>query len=200
MNNKLLVMYFNNECCRATTHRVATIQDLKLGTRRATRLTAFGAFLGILAAPAARADQFVCQTLDGHLEARVHNHTQPTPGIRSVAIMGLWGVRSPQEKKALAVFNETDGMVLRDGTQYVTRLGLEASAQLDAAIESKGLDDYAEALLGTDISRLRGIAVKVRYNYRYSTGDRYRTTGVLMIARRDGETIVRDVNCVRYLK
>jgi hypothetical protein len=143
----------------------------------------------VLAAGSARADGFVCETMDGTLKAKVYHEVQPEEGTRNPAVLILSNPSVQAGRKTIATFegNETlEGSVLN----YVAKVDLRYNNS-----NTKG-----EYLLGTRLGELKSIALDVDFTYANPVPRGQELSGMISAVKRNGEVIEAEVVCTRYLK
>lgn len=146
--------------------------------------------LVLLAATQARADGFVCETLDGDLRIKLYNNTQPEEGTRNAAVMVLSDPSVQQGRKTIARFTDVNGTLANTAATY------EANVDLRFADSRK----KGEYLLGTRLGQLDSIIVDVQFSHGTPVRAGEELEGILIANKRNGDQIVRDLSCIRYLK
>lgn len=143
----------------------------------------------VLAANTAKADGFVCETLDGALKVKLFNEVQPEEGTRNPAIMVLSDARVQHGKKTIATF-ESSQTLEGSALHYVAKVDLRYNNS-----NTKG-----EYLLGTRLGELKKIALEVDFTYSQPVRSGQEMAGLITATKRNGDVIEQEVVCARYLK
>lgn len=149
----------------------------------------FFTFALLLAASAAKADGFVCQTESG-LNVKVFNHVQPTEGTRTAAIMVISDSSVGDGNKTIAKFNQAQGTLSSEGSEYTA----------DVDLRFKDSRRKGENIAGTKLGELQMIQLKVDFSYATPTEAGDESEAVLILSKRNGEVLSEGAVCTRYLK
>jgi hypothetical protein len=143
----------------------------------------------IAAATVARADGFVCQTESG-LNVKVYNHTDASQGTRTGAIMILSDSSVGAGNKTVATFSHVKGTLASTSANYVADVDLRFSTS-----NRKG-----ELLAGTKLGEVDMIVLSVDFSYAAPVEAGEELSGELTLIKRNGQTIIEQASCERYLK
>jgi hypothetical protein len=138
----------------------------------------------------ARADGFSCQTSEGDLNVRMFNHTQAVEGTRNAAVMVLSDTGVQAGRKTIARFTDVNQTLTNHGATYVARVDLRYN---DSG--RKG-----ELVSGTKLGELKTIHVDVAFSYARPLRAGQVVYGSMQLVKRNGQKIIRDLSCERYLK
>lgn len=146
-----------------------------------------------LAAANAFADGFVCDLNEDNLRIKVYNKTSPDEGTRSPAVMILSNPQVGLGRKTVATFSTANDSLLTAHDH-----NLEYRGRVDSCL--MGSNRAGEYLVGTRLGAVDTIYLTIDFVYgdNLVTGDT--TPGQLVVQKRDGQLIVRDATCTRYLK
>lgn len=139
---------------------------------------------------AAFADGFSCETRAQDLNVKVYNNTQASAGTRVAAVMVFSDPSVSYGRKTIAKFADTTGLLSSKGAHY------EANVDLRFSDSSR----KGENIGGTKLGEIDTIELDVDFNYSRPVAAGEEVRGVLTINKRNGNAIVHDVDCVRYLK
>ncbi len=146
------------------------------------------AMVGALSTPAL-ADGFICSAIDHDLNVKVYNHTSPKMGTRNAAVMILSNPTVGQGRRTIAIFRDVSNTLSNEGSNYL--------AKVDLRFNDSGRK--GEFVAGTRLGEIATIDLSVDHVY----GDNFEkgslTTALAVISLRNGETIVADLDCERYL-
>lgn len=150
---------------------------------------------GILAltaagATSARADGFVCDSVNENLRVRVYNHTLSEDGTRNPAVMVISDTTVGQGRKTIAKFEGANGSLTADTAFY------------DAKVDLRRIDSRrkGELIGGTKLGQLDHIKLDVLFSYADPLEAGEQTDGSLLLEKRNGDVIQIDMVCERYLK
>jgi hypothetical protein len=138
----------------------------------------------------AKADGFRCSTVEGDLDVTVYNHLSAEEGTRTAAVMVLSDPSVSSGRKTIAKFTDAKGTLSSQGASYAADVDLRYA-------DSRRAGEY---LLGTRLGELDQIKVNVGFTFGDDLEDGEEVSGKLIAYRRDGDRIVADLDCVRYLK
>ena len=144
----------------------------------------------LAASGAARADGFVCQTVEGDLNVKVFNKTRASEGTRNAAVMVLSDPAVSGGRKTIARFTDANETLANEGARYTANVDLRFNDS-----ERKG-----ELIGGTKLGHLKTIDLDVAFSYADPVADEAGIEGVLTLTKRNGEVITLDLDCARYLK
>jgi len=139
---------------------------------------------------AAQADGFKCETLEGDLAIKIFNHTNAAHGTRSGAVMIISDTSVSRGRKTIARFTDTNERLSSAMSSYVGDVDLRYNDS-----SRKG-----ELISGTKLGHLEQIIVDVNFSYGSPVSALSELTGLMTLVKRNGEEIVRDLSCTRYLK
>jgi hypothetical protein len=146
--------------------------------------------IAMLAASSAYADGWQCQTVERDLNVAVYNHTQPSQGTRNAAIMIVADPAVQAGRKTVATFTDIEQTLSSQGSTYT-------------AFASQAVNQGArggEYLSGTRLMYVRALQLQVAFNYAVPTAARALVPGRLLVEKINGERLVRNMVCARYLK
>jgi hypothetical protein len=150
--------------------------------------------LAMTAATVAHADGFVCVTSEGDLKIRVYNQVQPELGTRNAAVMVVSDTAVNAGRKTIAKFTAAHGTL--------TSRQLTYNAGVDLRFNDSGRK--GELISGTRLGELSDIVLDIDASYAPNRllADGEATTAELTLVKRvgGGADIVRDMECVRYVK
>lgn len=143
----------------------------------------------VLAASAAKADGFICETHDGVLKIKAFDQVQPELGTRNPAVLILSDNTVQYGRKTIATFASEQTL---DGSaaNYVARVDLRYNNS-----NTKG-----EYLLGTRLGELKTVAVDVEFSFASPVAKGRLLSGLITATKRNGQVIEQDLECTRYLK
>lgn len=145
--------------------------------------------IALLAGSFAQADGFTCQT-DSGLVVKVYNNTQPSKGTRTAAVMVISDSRVNQGNKTIARFTEANGRVESSALVYT------ADVDLRFTDSARG----GELIAGTKLGYIDTIKLYVDFSYARPVPAGDELNAALQVVKRDGEKIVEEAICQRYLK
>ena len=143
----------------------------------------------------AKADGFKCEGATSGVSVKVYNHTQPTDGTRTAAIM----IVSDPTAGTLAKFT--------DGNNTLAYLGNGLfQAKVDLRYNESNKKDAVVA--GTKLADLKNINLQVYsqkgFGFGYDVAKMFANgqtlDATLTYLNRNGETLEEKANCTRYLK
>lgn len=137
----------------------------------------------------AQADGFTC-TSESLLNVKVYNHTSPNVGTRSVSKMVVSDSAIALGNRTIATFDDAQSQVASYKQTYVANVDLRY-----ANSNRKG-----ELIGGTKLGNLHQIILSVDFSYARPVTSNTLLKGMLTLVKRDGEEIIEEVNCRRYLK
>jgi hypothetical protein len=143
----------------------------------------------VLVANSAKADGFLCETMDGALKVKAFNEVQPEEGTRNPAIMILSDANVQAGRKTIATF-ESSQTLGGSSVHYVAKVDLRYNNS-----NTKG-----EYLLGTRLGELKKIVLDVDFTYAQPVRRGQEVEGLITATKRNGEVIEQEVVCERYLK
>ncbi len=143
-----------------------------------------------LSSPLAQADGFVCNTVEQDLTVKIYNHTQPARGTRTGAVMVLSDPSIGDGNRTIARFQGVNGLLESSNLSY------EAKVDLRFADSRR----QGELILGTKLGQLATIRADLDFSFSAPALDGESLSGMLTLTKRNGSEIVRDLECVRYLK
>jgi len=136
------------------------------------------------------ADGFVCQSVEGDLNVKIYNHTQPEVGTRVAAVMVLSDPLVQGGRKTIARFKQTSGTLSSEGAHYLADVDLRFTDS-----NTKG-----EYIAGTRLGHVDTIALDVDFSYDQPVAEGTLVKGLLTVTKRNGDIIEKDMECSRYLK
>lgn len=143
-----------------------------------------------LASSAALADGFVCETAQGDLTVKIYNNTQPSAGTRTGAVMVLSDPSVQDGRKTIARFTDVSGNLSSSELVYTANVDLRFA-------DSRRKGEY---LVGTRLGEVDTIEAAIDFTYAAPVREGDAITGSLLVIKRDGSQIARDLDCARYLK
>ena len=144
---------------------------------------------GLMAVPAL-ADGWQCQTVQGDLNIKIFNHTDPSQGTRNGAVMVLSDPYVSGGRKTIASFTDVKSTLSSSGAFYMADVDLRV-------VESRR---KGELILGTKLGYVDSIQLDIDFSYANPIEHGEAVDGKLVVVKRDGDRIHRDVECTRYLK
>lgn len=138
----------------------------------------------------ALADGFVCDTMDGAYTVKVYNQTEASAGTRNAAIMVISDNSIQYGRKTIATIEASDELLENEGARYVANVDLRYA----------GTKRAGENLFGTKLGNVDAITLDVDFSYDYPVRVGDELTGTAIILKRNGQRIVADMACTRYLK
>ena len=138
----------------------------------------------------AMADGFRCLTMDGDLKINVFNSTDLEVGTRTGAVMIVSDPTVQNGRKSIATFKNSDGLLQSEGTHYEAKVDLRY----------KNSNRKGENIAGTKLGALSEIHLFINHNYSRPINDGEVTTADLVLLKRSGDTILKQMVCSRYLK
>ncbi len=148
------------------------------------------ALMIVLGVAQAKADGFVCETWDGDLVVKVYNKTQPEDGTRNASVMVLSDPQVQKGRKTIARFQADNEVLTNHSARYEAEVDLRFSDS-----SRKG-----ELIAGTKLGQLDRISLDVAFSYANPTEEGDEMDGTLVLEKRNGQTIKKQLTCVRYLK
>lgn len=145
----------------------------------------FGAFIS-----GAHADGFQCESVDGRINAKVFNETNPRAGTRNAAIMVLSDATETFGERTIATFEPEAGVLKNYGAIYV----------VDVANSETETGTLRAPILDMTIGDLASIEVNVAFSYGAPVAFGTRVDGKLILTARDGKLTELKLVCTRYLK
>lgn len=144
----------------------------------------------ILGASVAQADGFVCETLERDLNVKVYNTLSPDVGTRTAAVMVFSDPSIQQGRQTIARFTDANGTLTNTGARY--------DAKVDLRYADSGR--AGELISGTKLGALSHLYMNVGFYYSTPVKKGEALWGKLVLVKRNGERIDRDLSCARYLK
>lgn len=144
----------------------------------------------VSASVTARADGFDCQMSDEKLQLHIYNQTQPALGTRNPAVLVLSDATVAHGRKTIAVLRAEDGLLWKEDGKYVGKVDLRF----------KESDRKGENVAGTKLGYLKRIEIALDFSYADGLAEGAEVDGLVTFVKRNGETVTRDLFCVRYLK
>ncbi len=149
------------------------------------------ALVTVIASAQAQASGFVCKSYRDGLAVQVYNHTTPSNGTRSAAVMILSNMNVANGNKTIAV--------LRDLDQKYT--GTEAIFDGNVDLRYTESSRKGEWILGTKLGYVQSIKLAVAFGYARPTAKGQEMPGTLIVVKRNGEKLrIENLSCTRYLK
>ncbi len=145
--------------------------------------------IALLAGTIAHADGFKCITESG-LNIQVYNHTQAASGTRNAAIMVVSDANVGRGNKTIASFSDVKNTLSSKSATYIANVDLRVSES-----NRKG-----ELIGGTKLGYLSALVLEVNFSYVAPLAYGDKTSALLTLVKRDGQKLVEDVVCTRYLK
>lgn len=147
------------------------------------------ALLTVISSTVALADGFVCTSESG-LNLKVYNHTDAAQGTRTASVMVISDSNVGAGNKTIAKFTDVKGTLNSQSQVYTADVDLRFSDS-----NRKG-----ELIGGTKLGQLAQIELAIDFSYSQPLNNGEETSAALTLTKRNGEKIVENVNCVRYLK
>ena len=143
----------------------------------------------------AQADGFKCVGQNTGLNINVFNHTDPSDGTRSPAVMVVSDPMIGSPNKTIAKFSSDN--------RNLDYLGYgKYSAKVDLRFNDSGRQ--GENIAGTKLGQLATIVLAIEFAYNQNTTDLARAVaeipGKISYNKRNGEVLEEAVACTRYLK
>lgn len=147
----------------------------------------------------AKADGFKCQGLNTGVMVKVYNHTQPSEGTRSVAIMIVSDSNIGSPNKTIAKFTDENKTLAYKGAGL-----FQAKVDLRYQESSK----KGENIAGTKLGELKKIELQLfshtGYKFTYDIASTFAHADAmnarLSYIKRNGEILEEKALCTRYLK
>ena len=136
------------------------------------------------------ADGFRCITEDGGLKIETYNQIQAELGTRNAAVMVLSDPRVQEGRKTIATFSAKSGLLNTDKLVYTSKVDLRF----------KNSNRKGEYLAGTRLGYVDTISLTPGFSYTNPKASGESLLGWLTIVKRNGDMIIKDLECVRYLK
>ena len=140
------------------------------------------------------ADGFLCEAVSDSLKINVFNKTHPEYGTRNPSTMVVFDGEVSKPNKTIAIFKAPKTLKTLKGQSgvraYVGKVDLRYSNS-----SRKG-----ENILGTKLGMLKGIVLKVNFNYSNPVTAGSLMHGTVEAYKRNGRKITEEVSCERYLK
>ncbi len=152
--------------------------------------TMFAVIMTVLVTVNAKADGFKCQSVDGDLNVKVYNHTDPSAGTRVASVMVLSDAAVQSGSKTIATFTEVSSLLNNSGASY------DAKVDLRYKNSRRG----GEYIGGTRLMFIDTISLDVDFAYNLPVPAGKQLDATLTIAKRDGELTSIEMTCERYLK
>ena len=143
-----------------------------------------------LASTPALADGFICASEQDNLVVKIFNHTDPEIGTRNGAVMILSDSSLTYGNKTIATFNDAKSTLGNEGSVY--------TANVDHRVRESSRE--GELLAGTNIGNLKFVVVDLDFSYNRPLADGAFVRGDMTLIKRDGDKILIDLSCTRYLK
>lgn len=157
---------------------------------KGNRMKALIAALAVLGTSfIAKADGFVCTSESG-LVLKVYNHTEAQKGTRSAAVMIVSNSGVGHGNKTIATFTDAKSTVSSYKQTYIGKVDLRV-------LES---NRKGELIGGTKLGQLDMIILSVDFSYAAPLAHGQDVGATLTLQKRNGEELIEDVNCLRYLK
>lgn len=141
-----------------------------------------------------KADGFVCENLEESLKVQVYNHTKPTRGTRSPAVMVVSDPGRELGKKTIAVFRSADGELFADGSRFYAFSADASEAELPQ------WDAIRQAISGIEELEILEVSLAVDFKYSQPVPHGSPLEGVLELVLESGDLLWLEMDCVRYLK
>jgi hypothetical protein len=188
MHTKMISIHFTAkaDCVTSSSTNKQTHESARKGNDMKKVILALTV---IAAATAARADGFVCQTESG-LNVKVYNHTDASEGTRNGAMMILSDSTVGAGNKTVATFSHVKGTLASSSANYVADVDLRFS----------GSNRKGELLAGTKLGEVDMIVLSVDFSYAAPVEAGVELTGELTLIKRNGQEIIEQASCQRYLK
>ncbi|MGZ3699433.1 MAG: hypothetical protein ACXWPM_05585 [Bdellovibrionota bacterium] len=140
-------------------------------------------------APSAFADGFVCRGVDGDAAVKVYNNTQAAIGTRTGAVLVVSNPLADSGAKTVARVTDVKGTLSSSGADYLANVDLRFK------------DSHKNAeVAGIALSELDTIELQIDFRYGDNLKVGETTSGTLVLEKREGGRIVRQMDCERYLK
>lgn len=143
----------------------------------------------VSASAQAQADGFVCTSESGTV-VKVFNHTQPSKGTRTGAIMVVSDSSVGYGNKTIATFKETDGLLTSKELAYIAKVDLRF----------KDSSRKGELIAGTKLGELKTIQLHLNFSYAHPIENGDLVSGRIYLNKRNDQTLSEKVSCARYLK
>lgn len=138
---------------------------------------------------AAHADGFKCVT-DSGLNVQVYNHTDPSEGTRTGAMMVVSDSSVGYGNKTIAKFTDLKGTLTSNSLRYVGKVDLRMSES-----NRKG-----ELIAGTKLGYVANLVLDIAFSYNSPVRIGTPVKSWLTVVKRDGSKIYDKAVCQRYLK
>lgn len=138
----------------------------------------------------AQASGYICEAEDGPLKVKIYNHTQPELGTRTAALMVLSDTDVGGGNKTIARFTDVEGNIASKSQTYTAKVDLRFNNSSRAG----------ENILGTKLGQVKTVVVDVYHSYRSPVAHGDEVGAEITLIKRNGEKIVSDMVCTRYLK
>lgn len=149
----------------------------------------FSVLVSVFANTQAKADGFVCKSSSG-LTLRAYNHTHPELGTRNAAILIISDSKISEGNKTIASFSDAKGTLQNNALVYTAKVDLRV----------KESNRKGELIAGTKLGYLESVSLYLNFTYAEPVNAGASVYGLLSLKKRNGETIIDEVNCLRYLK
>lgn len=147
------------------------------------------ALFTLISSTVAMADGFVCTSESG-LNLKVYNHTDANAGTRTASVLVISDSSIGGGSKTIARFTDVKGTLSSSSQVYTANVDLRFTDS-----SRKG-----ELIGGTKLGQLDQIVLAVDFSYTQPMADGEQTSAQLTLVKRNGDEIVENVNCIRYLK
>ena len=137
----------------------------------------------------AQADGFKCISESG-LNIKVYNETDANLGTRNAAVMVLSDANVGFGNKTIATFKAAKNVLVTDALTYTAKVDLRVSES-----NRKG-----ELIGGTKLGYLSSVQLTVGFSYSNPVAEGTKMPATLVLQKRDGQKLLEDVVCTRYLK
>lgn len=141
------------------------------------------------------ADGFTCTNIDGDLKVSVYNKIDPLDGTRSPAVMIVSNPAIQSRRKTIAKFSEENRTL---DTSHTTADYLVFTGDVDLRFSDS--NRKGEYLFGTRLGEVDFIQLNVDFTYGDNLMSGDKTSGSIVVMKRDGKAIVRPAVCTRYLR
>jgi hypothetical protein len=141
------------------------------------------------------ADGFNCSTKSDDLNISVYNMVNPTDGTRSPSVMVVSDPAVSTGRKTIAKFLANDGLL---STPHLADDRLTYVGKVDLRYNNSGRT--GELILGTHLGEVDTVRLDVSFVYGDNLVDNQVVDALVILTKRDGERIIRQANCARYLK
>lgn len=136
------------------------------------------------------ADGFICTEKETNAKIKIFNYTEVSEGTRKAAIMIVSDENIAYGRKTVASFTEAKGKLISENQTYVAKVDLRV----------KESNRAGENVFGTKLGLIDTIKIVIDFNYSKPMESGEMTVGILEVLKRDGQSVLFNLDCQRYLK